>query len=462
MTLRIVDVSKYQVERSDPLRLDAARVFGFNGVNIALDRGRAEDVLSGWAPTYADAARGLTMEMCTYRWLDNRLSGKESAQRAFARMRELGGPDGMAHAVDTEDNATEQQVRDYVIEMTGLLGRSIALYTGDWWWTAPGRQWRMADIAPYLWAAPNAGYLNTYPGDESLHWTAGYGGWPMLSVMQYSVKPLPGTGNCSLSAVRDPAVWLALTKGGTGMTYADPALVKARNYLIGLGIPAASIGIVGDESHRSSGGYHVGNDVLAMIGKLNTDYSKRQTEKDRPGSNAAMALDVGGISAARLADFTAWLIAQCRAGTADSRNIREVIGRRSVSGGVTRYDALGIQPDSGTKDHETHTHISYYRDSEGEDKTSLFRRYFEGSKSTTATPLAANKEEDTMLITFIYATVAGKTRWGMGVVSAGEKFWFEADTQARANGYGVAAGKNATQVTGADYDAEKANFIPAS
>lgn len=161
------------------------------------------------------------------------------------------------------------------------------------------------------------------------------------------------------------------------MTYADPALIQARNYLMSLGIPGNSIGIVGDTSHQATGGYHVGNDVLAAIGKLNTDYSKRQTDKDRPGSNAAMALDIGGLSAQALANLTAWLIAQCRAGTGDTRNIREVIGRRTPSGGVTRYDALGILPDSGSIDHETHTHISYYRDSEGGDKTSLFRRYFQ-------------------------------------------------------------------------------------
>ena len=165
------------------------------------------------------------------------------------------------------------------------------------------------------------------------------------------------------------------------MTYADPALVTARNYLISLGIPGNSIGIVGDKSHRSSGGYHVGNDVLAMIGKLHSDYSKRQTDKDRPGSNAAMALDIGGISGQRLYELTAWIIAQCRAGTHDTRNIREVVGRRSPAGGVTRYDALGILGDSGSIDHETHTHISYYRDSEGGDKTSLFRRYFEGGQA---------------------------------------------------------------------------------
>lgn len=169
------------------------------------------------------------------------------------------------------------------------------------------------------------------------------------------------------------------------MSYADPALIHTRNYLMGLGIPGNAIGIVGDANHTS--GYHLGNDKLAYYGRLHTDYSKRQTDRDRPGSNAAMALDVGGLSGQQLYELTAWLIAQCRAGTWDTRNIREVIGRRSPSGGVTRYDALGILPDSGSADHATHTHISYYRDSEGGDKTSLFRRYFQPPQEDDMAPL---------------------------------------------------------------------------
>ncbi|MES2211363.1 MAG: hypothetical protein V4515_14465 [Chloroflexota bacterium] len=160
------------------------------------------------------------------------------------------------------------------------------------------------------------------------------------------------------------------------MTYADPALIEARNYLISLGIPGDAIGIVGDQSHQSTGGYHVGNDVLAQIGKLTTDYSKRQTDRDRPGSNAAMALDIGGLSGQQLYELTAWLIAQCRAGAPDARNIREVIGRESPAGGIVHYDALGIQTGEPAG-HDTHTHISYFRDSEGENKTALLRRYYQ-------------------------------------------------------------------------------------
>lgn len=227
------------------------------------------------------------------------------------------------------------------------------------------------------------------------------------------------------------------------MSYADPALIQTRNYLIGLGIPGDSIGIVGDESHQSSGGYHVGNDVLARIGKLTSDYSKRQTDKDRPGSNAAMALDIGGLSAQQLYELTAWLIAQCRAGTPDTRNIREIIGRRTPSGGVTRYDALGILPDSGSADHATHTHISYYRDSEGGDKTSLFRRYYEPA------PTPQPSEEDDMN-TLVYVRrdfPAGEPQlWALAGQAAAPGGWTETDDPKEANGWAAQFMKTGTSV----------------
>jgi hypothetical protein len=244
------------------------------------------------------------------------------------------------------------------------------------------------------------------------------------------------------------------------MTYADPALSQAARYLIGLGIPANSIGIVGDESHQSTGGYHVGNDVLARIGKLTTDYSKRHTEKDRPGSNAAMALDIGGLSGQQLYALTRWIIMQCQAGTPDTRNIREVIGRRTPSGGVTRYDALGILPDSGSSDHESHTHISYYRDSEGEDKTSLFRRYYE-PLAPSAPPEGSDLEEEPDMKPLVVFTAAASelpARWGMGVVSGGERIWFETLDQDQGTAYAVSQGVNANSLSQPSFAETRAQF----
>ena len=257
VTLLLVDVSRYQVERTDPLDLATARAAGFGAVNLALDRGKATDVLSEWVRTYADRARALGMGISTYRWLDNRLPGAESAQRAYARMVTLGGPTGMAHVVDCEDNASEGQLRDYCVTMAELLGRPIAIYTGRWWMQPRG--WRIRDMAPFLWAAPGAGYLAGYPGDGSPHWAADYGGHTALDVMQYAVTLLPGTGACSLSAIRDPAVWSALT-GGTSPVTAYQEWINAGKPVSGTVRPLAKLATrlrsygyivygIGDQSH---------------------------------------------------------------------------------------------------------------------------------------------------------------------------------------------------------------------
>jgi hypothetical protein len=244
------------------------------------------------------------------------------------------------------------------------------------------------------------------------------------------------------------------------MSYPDPALTQARSYLISRGIPGGSIGIVGDQSHQSTGGYHVGNDVLARIGKLHSDYSKRHTDRDRPGSNAAMALDIGGLSGRQLYDLTSWLIAQCRAGAWDTRNIREVIGRRSPSGGVTRYDALGILPDSASGSHESHTHVSYYRDSEGEDKTSLFRRYFEPFLPSAPLPDPTEEEDIDMkpLVVFTAAVADLPARWGMGVVSGGERMWFETLDQDQGTAYASSQGVNASTLSQSSFAETRHQF----
>ncbi len=221
--MRIVDCARWQVERPDPLDLAKAQAAGINAVNIALDRGRSTDVLSDWARTYADKARGLGMGISAYRWVDNRQSGAEHARRALARMKLLGGPDGMAHGVDCEDNADLDTLADYVTAMQQARGRPIAVYSGRWWLRPRG--WNVAALSPFLWAAPSVGYLTDYPGDDSPHWQVDYGGHSALALMQYAVKPLPGTGDCSLTAVRDPAVWAALT--GIPLTPEDPMATAA-------------------------------------------------------------------------------------------------------------------------------------------------------------------------------------------------------------------------------------------
>lgn len=156
------------------------------------------------------------------------------------------------------------------------------------------------------------------------------------------------------------------------MTFAPASLLAARTYLAGHGVPLAALGIVGDAAHGNEG-YHVGWDRL-RYGYAGQDYSVSDSPRDGHPTNAASALDIGGFP--RLRELSVWLVAQCRAGVADTRDIREIIytpdGRV-----VRRWDRLGFRS-GGDDSHLWHTHISYFRDSENRDKTALFRRFFEG------------------------------------------------------------------------------------
>lgn len=130
------------------------------------------------------------------------------------------------------------------------------------------------------------------------------------------------------------------------------------------GLPAASLGI--QHYKPDGGGYHEGNDLLAAAGRLHTDYSKRETELDRPGSNDACAIDIGRFRVLRHgvwvdnAFMMRWVLAEISAGAPDTLWIREII--YSLDGRtVKRYDRLGIRS-TGDSSHRTHEHFSAFRD----------------------------------------------------------------------------------------------------
>lgn len=167
--------------------------------------------------------------------------------------------------------------------------------------------------------------------------------------------------------------------GGAGMTYAPVDLLSVQRYLQAkTGLPWVSLGIVGDPAHGTSG-YHIGGRTTPP-----TDYSRRESPRDNPVglTDAASALDVGG-GWARWREFTLWLVSRCRAGDTRARDIREVIytpdGRT-----VARWDRLGVRSD-GDVSHLTHTHVSFYRDSEGrrhlpDNFMGLATEFFDGIK----------------------------------------------------------------------------------
>ncbi|MEV6801326.1 hypothetical protein AB0M91_23710, partial [Micromonospora rifamycinica] len=135
----------------------------------------------------------------------------------------------------------------------------------------------------------------------------------------------------------------------------------------------------------------------------------------------ASGLDVGTFSVRsggathNLQSFSTWCVAQCRANTADSRDLREII--YSPDGKVVRrWDRLGKRS-SGDDSHLWHTHFSFFRDSTkaGRDQTPLFRRYL-----TTIGLLEAPKPVEVPDMTPEQARQLGElhetiTRWRSGM-----------------------------------------------
>lgn len=163
------------------------------------------------------------------------------------------------------------------------------------------------------------------------------------------------------------------------MTFAPRTLLDLGAYWTNQG--GVNLGIVGDVNHTI--GYHLGRDrIYGPMGQGDDDYSV-QHRRDKAGlTNAAAAIDLGklGFSYDRLQDFSSWLVTRCQDKAAGTQDIREIIyspdGYR-----VQRYSgidgAIHTGPGNGDASHRTHTHISYFRDSEARDKVAVFAAYWE-------------------------------------------------------------------------------------
>jgi hypothetical protein len=388
VTRYIADVASYQ-GRLTPADLANA---GFHGANLKISHGLGQKSVHPNVVGWVRDAPSAGLRLSTFHWLTAEATGSMQAEYAYQCMAALGLVD-VGHVVDIEaPELTARIIGDYIRTMQILREYPVFAYSADWRWE---KAWPGAALTPHLWAAPNAGYLGAYPGDTSPHWSAGYGGWPALSVMQYAVKPLVGI-KVSMSAIRDETVWNALTKGRDGMSYPPQEIKDARAFWLATvpSLDPIAVGIVGDDAHAASGtSYHLGKDALKS-----GSYSVVESSRDRKGlTNAAAALDVGYFEitvAGRkytLRDYNRWLVAQCEAGTPDTQDIREVI--YSLDGKtVKRWDRLQIRT-TGDSSHTGHTHHSFFRDSETRDKTALFRRWFTeiGHLEDDVTPDDLNK-----------------------------------------------------------------------
>ena len=170
------------------------------------------------------------------------------------------------------------------------------------------------------------------------------------------------------------------------MTYTPATLTTLGAYWTTNG--GVNLGSVGNQRHCK--GYHLGKDRIfsdcackpdgtCEPGQRWGDYSV-VTVRDKAGlTNAASAIDLGKLngSLAELWAFSDWLAKRCLAGHPTTNDVREVIyspdGQRvwGFKDGVP-----SLIPDYSDDSHLSHTHISFYRDSEARDKRPAFAPYF--------------------------------------------------------------------------------------
>lgn len=340
MTFHIADIASYQGE----LTLAQLQAAGFTGINVKVSHGKSQRSVHPNVKLHVQHARALGMHLSSFHWLDGSASGAEQAGYAYAHMYDLGLNKGAAHVVDVEDDTVTTAIYlDYCATMTRLLGRPIATYTGDWWWT--NKTWT-SPHSPWLWSAPRAGYLIAYPGDASAHW-AGYGPWEELAVMQYRVAAVAGI-KVSQSAVRSDRLWRTMA-GEREMPWQNiPASLALRDEL-NKAFPTrdkASDGFIGDPAHAATSSDHNPDETGI------TPFEDSDAIDEVHAYDADVNLDRAGWTMERVVQI---ILSRCRTGA--EKRIRYIIYNRRI---WRASNGWAQEAYTGPSAHTEHAHFSYY------------------------------------------------------------------------------------------------------
>jgi hypothetical protein len=197
------------------------------------------------------------------------------------------------------------------------------------------------------------------------------------------------------------------------MTFAPNDLKILQEYLhTRTGLAWDALGII--HSSPQGGGYHEGFDLLAAANRAPgvqyaySDYSYAESpDRDRPYvTDAASALDVGdfrtiynGRTVTHRTIIDLVLAEINKPGRGRCHDLREMIYESPEGSGIVRrWDALGVR-NTGDSTHTTHTHLSFFRDSEGRRANTgnfidLIKEAFEGTPSSP--PPSGNQEDEDM------------------------------------------------------------------
>lgn len=168
--------------------------------------------------------RAAGMVCGAYHWLTD-ADPIGQVEHYLDRLAAVGGPQGLLCAVDVEDvkhpptYAGLRRFADRFADRTG--GHPLLVYTGAWWWSPRG--WNGAAVSPHLWASRyvvGSGYGSAlYAKVPASWWYPGYGGWPEVTMLQYSSSGRVAGRSVDVNAYRGTLPQLrALTVPGVATT----------------------------------------------------------------------------------------------------------------------------------------------------------------------------------------------------------------------------------------------------
>lgn len=188
------------------------------------------------------------------------------------------------------------------------------------------------------------------------------------------------------------------------MTNAPADLLGLRSTLQQLtGLSAVDVGIVGDAAHARSGGYHIGRSGLVAAGVWSTDYSVRLARDRNGATESASAMDVGAGWKQGRATWLRWNQLLANALRADEPALASVRAINYSPDGTTKWRLdreFGWKTASTSDTVTIHTHIEWYRDTEGRRGDSLARIVALASQAITGQVVLASTitKEDTVFL----------------------------------------------------------------
>lgn len=146
-------------------------------------------------------------------------SGRAQCDAFYRRIRDHGGPHSWLAACDNEADASWTTTVDFFARWRELAGdHPLFMYSGNWWWSK--RRWNGASLTPYLWDSryvSGAGYGSVlYEKVPEAWWSSRYGGWEVVTVLQFSSSGLVAGRRTDVNAFRGSVDELRALSRGSG------------------------------------------------------------------------------------------------------------------------------------------------------------------------------------------------------------------------------------------------------